>query len=226
MALTPGAQASCSVAPLLAKAAMISERKQRKEAEAMKMKSCGNCGAVHSGTHLFSICSQWYVLIVKNVRLFLQMLNPVSLVVPISKAVAYCSKECQSQDWKAGHKKVCKEMDATITLKRPTTDCGKSMNFSTGKISSGSYRKPGRVAVDERFYVKVQGETEIMPLLIYDKSRECEFDYAPDHPGFRKILSKVQADPACNGRKTYMKASFDAVGNCKLYPGQTTTKSW
>jgi hypothetical protein len=158
-----------------------------------------------------------------------KILNPVSLLAPISEAVAYCSKACQSQDWKAGHKKVCKEfckeMDAAVTLKRPAM-YGQTMNFMTGRATSGSYRKPGHVAVDERFYVKVQGGSEIMPLSIYDKSRECDFAYTPDLPGFREIRVKVQADPACNGRKTYMKASFDAAGNCKLYPAQTTTKSW
>jgi hypothetical protein len=66
MASTPGMQASTSVAPIVAKFAMVSERKKRKAAEAMKMKSCGNCGAVDSGTRPFSICSRWYVLIGKN----------------------------------------------------------------------------------------------------------------------------------------------------------------
>lgn len=101
-----------------------------------------------------------------------------------------------------------------------------TISFGTGRASSGSYRKPSKVAAGETFFVKVQGNTEFMPLLIYDQTRECEFSYAKGQRGFDKMLAAVKADPAAGGRKTYMKACFDADGNCKVFPKQTDTKTW
>lgn len=63
-----------------------------------------------------------------------------------------------------------------------------------------------------------------MDLLIYDKTRRCMFEYAPGMPGFEEMRQKVAVEPAFQGRKTYMKASFDSSGVCTVYP--TTATSW
>lgn len=86
--------------------------------------------------------------------------------------------------------------------------------------------KPSNVDVDERFIVKVQGGGPIMPLLIYDKTRECSFSVNMDDPAFEKVRQKVANDPTFDGRKTYMMASFDEKGDCKIYLNYTTVKKW
>jgi hypothetical protein len=82
------------------------------------------------------------------------------------------------------------------------------------------------VQAGEMFYIKIQGNTEIMHLLIYDYTRECQFRYMPGLRGFNEMLAKVQADPSADGRKTYMAASFNTSGDCVVYPGQTTVQNW
>jgi hypothetical protein len=155
----------------------------------------------------------------------------VCLYFFLSKTVAYCSKDCQRNHWKAGHKQICKqickEKEISIVLEKPNeSPYGNSINFKTGVISKGTYRKPSHVAVDEKFFVKVQGGPDAMPLLLYDQSRECEFHYSTGLRGFCEMLDKIRADPSANGRKTFMMASFDSSGHCKVYPGQTGTKKW
>jgi hypothetical protein len=88
------------------------------------------------------------------------------------------------------------------------------------------FRKPHNVAVDEKFYVKVQGGGPQMPLMIYDETRQCMFSYPPELPGFAQMREKVLAEPAFQGRKTYMKASFDGNGVCTVYPTTATLKKW
>jgi hypothetical protein len=158
----------------------------------------------------------------------------VVVVVVCSQSVAYCSRECQRIHWKAGHKQVCKqvkqEKEVFIVLEKPPLPDGMniySVNFQSGKTeANGTFRKPRSATVDTPFYIKIQGSGEMQNLLIYDKSRECQFYYPPSLRGYTEMHAKVKADPAAQGRKTYMAASFDSEGNCKVYPGLTTVQPW
>ena len=123
----------------------------------------------------------------------------------------------------------------TWTTKQPPTqqkDVGmhhSTFSFSKNKQLSGTYQNPKGVKVDEKFVVKVQGNTMMSPLLIYDKTRTCEFSLYPDEPGFSRILEEVHKEKAWQGRKTFMKASFDDNGCCTIYPHTAGVKdkySW
>jgi hypothetical protein len=156
------------------------------------------------------------------------------VVVICSYSVSYCSQACQTIHWKAGHKQLCKQLvqekESFIVLEKPPLPPGMniySLNFKSGKTeANGTYRKPQSVKVNEPFYIKIQGSGDMQDLLIYDKSRECQFYYPSSLRGYTKMHAKVKADPACQGRKTYMAASFDSEGNCKVHPGHTTVQPW
>jgi hypothetical protein len=62
------------------------------------------------------------------------------------------------------------------------------VSFATRQTSTpeGSYRKPDDAAVGEQFYIKVQALPNI-PLLIYDKSRQCHFFYPSDLRGIESV---------------------------------------
>lgn len=134
--------------------------------------------------------------------------------------------------WRAGHKQECKklaeEKQRTIVLERPPESSyrHKAISNKTGKISDGTYRKPSNVAVDEIFYVKVQVGLPSHPLLLYDKTRQCEFNIMPNHRGYEEITQIILAEEATRGTKTYMAASFDSAGNLRVFPGQTAIRSW
>ena len=144
--------------------------------------------------------------------------------------MAYCSKACQLKDWKAGHKPICKairkDLEETITLEEPGPMQITAMSNRHGGEShvGGSFRKPDDVAVNEQFYVKIQAGKS--SLLIYDRSRQCQFCYMATQHGFQTLLEKVRQDPSANGLKTYMAASFDESGKFKLYVNKTTVKLW
>jgi hypothetical protein len=148
------------------------------------------------------------------------------------KRVQFCSKDCQVANWKQ-HKVICKKLAADpvkgVLLEKPPPDdrCSITLNWKSGKQNSpGSFRKPDNVAVGKRFFIKVQGNSGSAPLLIYDESRQFECMYSSGLRGFHEMLEKVKADKASQGRKTYMRASFDAAGNCTVYPGSATIKTW
>lgn len=139
--------------------------------------------------------------------------------------------------WKAQHKKECKALakkpTTGVKLERPPSSgmFTTSFNARTGqaaapKKDTDGYRKPDHVPVDEMFYIKCQGGSPSMPIMIYDKTRQCEFYYSPGMAGYDEIRSKINAEPAFQGRKTYMKASFDREGLCTVYPNTTTLKKW
>jgi hypothetical protein len=152
-------------------------------------------------------------------------------------SVRYCSKECQVSHWRSTHKKECKALAALagkgIKLQKPpsTGMFTSILNTRTRQASSSTkdgdgFRKPGNVRANETFYVKVQGGGPTLPLMIYDQTRQCSFSYPPECRGFGELRAKVNAEPAFQGRKTYMKASFDSKGNCTMYPTTATLKDW
>jgi hypothetical protein len=141
------------------------------------------------------------------------------------------------EHWKAQHKKECKNLqgisESGIRLEEPpsTGMFVSTINIRTGKASapakdSDGFRKPANAAVDEKFYVKCQGGGPTMPIMIYDETRQCNFTYPPGLAGFEEIRAKINAEPAFQGRKTYMKAAFDSDGECTIYPSTTTLKRW
>lgn len=156
----------------------------------------------------------------------------------VCRSVQYCNRECQMKHWKqGGHKEVCKTLAAkrsqAIQLDKPGPSQQSSSTFSyatrmvTPAEPEGSgYRKPSNVALDEHFDIKVQGGSPAMPLMIYDKSRECNFTLHPGERGFDELRQAVNNEPTWNGRKTFVLAQFDADGNCMVFPGCTSVKKW
>ena len=146
--------------------------------------------------------------------------------------MAYCSRDCQVTHWKETHKQECKklaeEVERCIVLEKPTPSLLHHQVFShkTGKVSNGTYRKPTNVAVDEKFHVKIQAGGISGPLLLYDKTRQCEFSIEPTHRGYEEIKQIILAETATRGTKTYMAASFDTQGNLRVYPKQTCIRTW
>ena len=149
------------------------------------------------------------------------------------KSAQYCSKDCQAKHWKqGGHKKACKKAaEEIVVLEKPEAHPDfpytASFSFASRSLhSDGSYRKPDYVALGETFYVKVQCAGLNSPLLIYDKSRQCEFHYGSELRGYTELYKVVKAEKAFGGRKTYLLASFDESGNCSVYLGTATLKKW
>jgi hypothetical protein len=62
--------------------------------------------------------------------------------------------------------------------------------------------------------------------MVYDETRECSFCLHPGKPGFKEMRAKVNAEPTFQGRKTYMKASFNAKGECTVYPSTAKLQRW
>ena len=123
--------------------------------------------------------------------------------------------------------------DEGVKLEKPSgtgmftaTLNAKTMQPSQTTKDGDGYRRPGGVGVNEKFFVKVQGGGPSMPLLIYDESRQCSFSYSPGMRGFDQLRQKVNAEPAFQGRKTYMQASFDQKGDCTMYPSSARLKKW
>ena len=128
---------------------------------------------------------------------------------------------------------MAKSSESGVKLERPPSDgmFVTTLNFGTRQASapvkdSDGFTKPAHVAVDEKFYVKCQGGGPNMPIMIYDETRQCTFNYPPGLAGFEEIRAKINAEPAFQGRKTYMKASFDSAGVCTIYPSTATLKRW
>ena len=146
--------------------------------------------------------------------------------------MAYCSRDCQVAHWKGGHKQECKrlaeEKQRFIVLEKPHESSYKPRTTShkTGKMSSGTYRKPKTVAVDEVFYVKIQLADTRSVLLLYDKSRQCEFGILPTQSGFDELTRIILSETSTRGTKTYMAASFDSSGSLRVYPKQTAIRTW
>ena len=152
----------------------------------------------------------------------------------------YCGEVCQLEHWKkGGHKKVCKALAAkqtvAIALDKPkggmfysTVSLNHKTRFqnSDSRDEASGYTKPRGVDIDEKFDLKVQGNGNDCPLMIYDKSRECNFKIDPGDAGFDELLQAVRAEPTWQGRKTFVAASFDDRGVCTVYPGLTSIHKW
>lgn len=147
------------------------------------------------------------------------------------KVTLYCGRECQVSHWKREHKYECSTIKANtsgVKLQPPEGQFkyGVSMSFQSGrKYDQGTYRIPDGIQPHEKFVIKVQGGGDMMPIMVYDESRTCEFTLGPGTPGFKEVLAEIRKEPAWGGRKTFMKASFDDEGNCTVYPSTAGVKA-
>lgn len=148
--------------------------------------------------------------------------------------VQYCCKKCQATDWKAAHKHKCVKLAAEskkrILLETPPTN-EVYLALLQSKLCNwelempGSYRKPDSLATGEHFYIKVQ-DAPGGSLLISDKSRQCQFLYIKGLRGFDQLYDKVRKEETAIGDIVFLKASIDTLGNCTVYPGTATLKTW
>ena len=144
--------------------------------------------------------------------------------------ITYCSTECQHLHWKQGHKRECSALAKLRSGIRvdPAPPNGLNVAFMSkgGRVSDkGSYRKPRGVSTNEKFVIKVQAMSDMMPILIYDESRICQFEINPGQPGFDEILAETRKEMTWDGRKTFMKASFNESGKCIIYPATAGVKA-
>lgn len=151
------------------------------------------------------------------------------LVCSRCKLVTYCGRDCQVQHWKK-HKKECIDL-ASLSLE---VNLGSPSEFDDGLCSlthslrtggsggnfreAAGYKKPRGTKHNEKFVIKCQGNSDSCPILIYDQTRTCQFYIRPEQKGFKEILQTIRNEPAWQGRKTFMKASFDKSGICTVYP--------
>mmetsp|Transcript_2551 Transcript_2551/g.3720 ORF Transcript_2551/g.3720 Transcript_2551/m.3720 type:complete len:569 (+) Transcript_2551:145-1851(+) len=140
----------------------------------------------------------------------------------------YCSTECQTKHWRAGHKTECKVLneDYSIQLSPPNYSESMSRNLVIGSVKELAYKKPDGVDIDERFWIKVQVNEPTSPHLVYDKSRSCAFYIMPGTSGHLVLHEKVRSEKSFEGTKCYFKAAFDESGICRVYLNQTAIKKW
>jgi len=147
-------------------------------------------------------------------------------------SVAYCSKECQVRHWKDKHKKDCKRLqsEGELVVGQPKKQQGVnqySLHSSKGTFSNNRYGPPdGLKKADESFWIKAQSNGIHENLLIYDKSRTCNFYLQPGQNGHRELVEKVSQQRTFLGRKSYFKAKFDEKGSCRVYLHTTTALKW
>lgn len=170
----------------------------------------------------YKICAQCKVELVKN-----------PLQCSRCKMISYCSKECQVANWPK-HKLKCKDLaSAAVGIKLDPPTAARSqlhtaaVSFQLGGrvFSGGKFQKPKDVKFNEQFVIKCQGNSNKCPIMIYDQSRVCMFEIEPGQKGFKEVLAEIHSEPAWQGRKTFMKASFDANGCCTVYPATAGVKA-
>ena len=197
------------VAAMVNRAAGKATKKQDEEA----FHKCANCNKQAPRGVSFKVCSR-------------------------CKKVVYCGRECQEEHWKS-HRKECKKevraQELSVRLDRPQGSLYYS-SFSLqgkrrgqpGRTEQGDtgYRKPSGVGFGEKFIIKVQGDGPSMPLMVYDKTRECNFSVSPSSTGFSELREAVNAEPTWQGHKTFVPAMFDEDGTCTVFPGQRSIHKW
>jgi hypothetical protein len=104
------------------------------------------------------------------------------------KMRVYCRRECQVSHWQNGHRDECKKLKllssgVKVPPPPPSGQSVSTISFTSGRSQNeDSYSKPTGVRTDEKFVVKVQGGTDVMPIMVYDESRTCLFDIKPGKP--------------------------------------------
>jgi len=150
--------------------------------------------------------------------------------------VRFCSDECQKSHWQEGHKNECPKLrklyKECVVVKDPSPRNGDASDritivYSVEDVSVTSFRRPSYVEIDETFTVKVECNTQEQDtIVVYDRSRECEFCVRSEQIAYKKLLAKVRSEEVTAGTKTYMSASFDKKGYCCLFVNQRKMKTW
>mmetsp|Transcript_21747 Transcript_21747/g.33183 ORF Transcript_21747/g.33183 Transcript_21747/m.33183 type:complete len:252 (+) Transcript_21747:148-903(+) len=138
--------------------------------------------------------------------------------------------------WKE-HKNECVDLSSlsgNVTLGSPSEFddglCSMTQSLRGGSLGRNfredvGYKKPRGTKFNEKFVIKCQGNADTSPILIYDQTRTCQFSLKPEKKGFKEILQTIRNEPAWQGRKSFMKASFDKSGVCTVYPEKAGVKS-
>jgi len=161
----------------------------------------------------------------KAVASGVKMMRRTSLLFLVHQLDARKLELIASLTGRTADKAECQVVDEefSIQLSRPDPSSIWAASSSMGV----SFERPSDAGIDERFYVKVQCNSESSPHLLYDRSRSVSFAIMPNQPGHSELLKKVQGEKAFNGRKAYFKAAFDASNNLRVYPNlSSTTKKW
>jgi hypothetical protein len=143
--------------------------------------------------------------------------------------VDYCSKECQVSHWKDQHKHDCArlEKEGEVELGKPSTDREDMPWFREGEgMVVCNYAPPSGMKANEKFWIKVQSNGKDEEILIYDRSRTCNFLLPPGQPGHRELVEKVSSQKIYMGRKSFFKAKFNKKGKCIAYPHTSTARKW
>ena len=124
----------------------------------------------------------------------------------------------QIDHWKKQHKKDCKRMEkeGELVLGEPMKAPG-AFRMGEGKVVY-NYKPPSGMKTDEKFWIKVQSNGKDHEILIYDKSRTCNFMLPIGQSGHRELVEKVTSQTIFVGRKSYFKAKFNKKGKCVVYP--------
>ena len=174
--------------------------------------------------------------------------NKDLLVCSSCQQASYCNRDCQVKHWKI-HKPICKQLQVAsqgVELEEPWAhDDGEPslhtalFNYRTGKSSQNSstkFNRPKGVEPDEAFIIKVQagGATPMQaaaaatgfPLLIYDKSRTCEFFYSSKCKNHGVLEAAVREESRTSGLKMYVQAKVDRQGIFRVYLNTKCIKRW
>jgi hypothetical protein len=84
----------------------------------------------------------------------------------------------------------------------------------------------GLTNAGERFWIKVQSNGIQAALMIYDKSRTCNFMLPPGENGHRELVEKVSEQQTFLGRKSFFKARFDEQGRCVVNVNSSAALKW
>lgn len=124
----------------------------------------------------------------------------------------------QIDHWKKKHKKDCKRMEkeGELVLGKPMKAPG-AFRMGEGKVVY-NYKPPSGMKTDEKFWIKVQSNGKDHEILIYDKSRTCNFMLPIRQSDHRELVEKVTSQTIFVGRKSYFKAKFNKKGKCVVYP--------
>ena len=98
----------------------------------------------------------------------------------------------------------------------------RTMATTTGR----QCRAPKGHQPNEKFMIKVQSNGMQHNLMIYDKTRYCNFYLAPGSPGHKELVEKVAAEPEFMGRKSYFWVKINDNGKCVVFPHTSTMCSW
>lgn len=168
------------------------------------------------------------------------------------KSVVYCSKECQTLDWKAGHRQICKVLvggaDAQTLAKiegftfKYSADaegegeiCALFGQGGTTKVDFWTGKLPAGFKLNTFFDVKCQegGISSLSgvpgPIMIYDEERKFVM-HVKEHMGPPQDLvglyQVIKAFAQCDGRKCYLKACFPAPDVIFVAKGPVFARKW